>query len=220
MERAFDRIFIIMLENELESTVRQDPFMLDLETKGVRLSDYHGVAHPSQPNYIAAIAGVPILVDDKCKDIDRQNLVDLLEVKGVSWKAYLEDLPEDNKAVCISQDRLYFRKHNPYVPFDNNRNNPERLAKIVNARQLADDLAENAVPEFCWYTPNIQNDGHSPPDTSNGDFAGSVAFLSKFLQEFLPPLLNNADFMKGTLIVITFDESIPHADNQVYTTLL
>jgi acid phosphatase len=64
MERAFDRIFIIMLENELESTVRQDPFMLELESKGVRLSDYHGVAHPSQPNYIATIAGVPIVAAD------------------------------------------------------------------------------------------------------------------------------------------------------------
>ena len=220
MGRAFDRIFIIMLENELESTVRLDPFMLDLEAKGTRLSNYHGVAHPSQPNYIAAIAGIPILVDDNCKDIDRQNLIDLLEAKGVSWKAYMEDLPEDNKAVCISDDRLYFRKHNPFVSFNNIRNNPARLAKIVNARQLADDLSAKTVPEFCWYTPNIQNDGHSPPNTPNGDFAGSVAFLSKFLQDFLPPLLKNADFMKGTLIMITFDESIPHADNHVYATLL
>lgn len=89
MGRAFDRIFVIMVENELESTVPQDLFMLDLEANAVRLSDYHGVTHPSQPNYIAAIAGIPILVDDNCKDIDRQNLVDLLEAKGVSWKAYI-----------------------------------------------------------------------------------------------------------------------------------
>jgi hypothetical protein len=143
MERTFDRIFIIMLENELESTVRQDPFMLELESQGVRLSDYHGVAHPSQPNYLAMLAGVPIVADDTCQDIDRTNLVDLLEAKGVSWRAYLEDLPEGQKSVCISDDGLYFRKHNPFVSFDNIRNNAERLAKIVNASRLKEDLQAN-----------------------------------------------------------------------------
>src|SRR6266404_5756682 len=153
MERAFDRIFIIMLENELESTVRQNPFMLELESQGVRLSDYHGVAHPSQPNYIAAIAGVPIVADDSCQDIDRPNLVDLLEAKGITWRAYMEDLPEHDKAVCISADRLYFRKHNPFVSFNSVRNHPERLARIVNASRLKDDLTAKTLPQFGWYTP-------------------------------------------------------------------
>jgi hypothetical protein len=39
----------------------------------------------------------------------------------------MEDLPEDQKAVCISADRLYFRKHNPFVSFKSVRNNPGRL---------------------------------------------------------------------------------------------
>jgi hypothetical protein len=220
MERAFDRIFIIMLENELESTVRQDPFMLELESQGVRLSDYHGVAHPSQPNYIATIAGVPVVADDSCQDIDRPNLVDLLEAKGITWKAYIEDLPEDDKTVCISADRLYFRKHNPFISFNSVRNDPGRLAKIVNASRLKDDLAAKVLPQFCWYTPNIQNDGHTPPGVATGDFSHSVAFLSRWLKAFLPPLLGDPDFSKNTLVVITFDESIPHADNHVYTTLL
>jgi len=220
MERAFDRIFIIMLENELESTVRQDQFMLDLESQGVRLSDYHGVAHPSQPNYVATIAGVPIVADDNCQDIDRPNLVDLLEAKGITWKAYMEDLPEDQKSVCISADQLYFRKHNPFVSFNNIRNDPARLAKIVNASRLEDDLKANTMPQFCWFTPNIQNDGHTPPGTPPGDFSGDVAFLSQWLKGFLPPLLANPNFSKGTLVVVTFDESVPHADNHVYATLL
>src|SRR5262245_6572646 len=122
MARAFDRIFIIVLENELESTVRLDPFMLELESKGVRLSDYHGVAHPSQPNYLALTAGLPIVADDTCQDIEQRNLVDLLESKGITWKAYMENLPEDQKSICVSDDGLYFRKHNPFVSFNNIRN--------------------------------------------------------------------------------------------------
>ena len=220
MVPAFDRIFIIMFENELESAVLQDDYMRDLQARGVRLSDYHGVTHPSQPNYIAAIAGLPFVTDDTCQDIDATSIVDLLEAKGVTWKAYMEDLPEDKKAVCISADELYYRKHNPFVSLNNIRNNPDRLAKIVNAKRLQDDIDAGKLPQFCWYTPNIQNDGHSPPDASALHRWSGVEFLSQWLQGFIEPLLANSGFMKGTLVVVTFDESLPHADNHVYTTLL
>jgi Phosphoesterase family len=218
--RAFERVFIMIFENELESAVRQDEFMLALEARGVRLSDYHGVAHPSQPNYVAAIAGVPVVADDTVQDIDRPNLIDLLESKGITWKAYMENLPTTNKALAVSSDGLYFRKHNPFISFNNIRNDPSRLANIVNATELAADVAANRLPQFCWYTPNIQNDGHSPPSVQPGDSPRSVAFLSGWLKGFLPPLLGQPYFMDGTLVVIVFDESIPHADNHVYATLL
>jgi hypothetical protein len=220
MGRAFDRIFIIMFENELESAVLQDDYMRDLQGRGVRLSDYHGVTHPSQPNYVATVTGLPFVNDDTCQDIEATSVVDLLEAKGVTWKAYMEDLPEDDKAVCISADRLYFRKHDPFVSLNNIREDPERLAKIVNARRLQDDLDAGNLPQFCWYTPNIQNDGHSPPDASPLHRWNGVEFLSRWLRGFLEPLLANPGFMKGTLVVVNFDESLPHADNHVYAALL
>jgi acid phosphatase len=220
MVRAFDRVFIIMLENELESAAVQDDYMRSLQSRGVRLSDYHGVTHPSQPNYFAAVTGLPFVADDNCQDVEATSIVDLLELKGVTWKAYMEDLPEDHKAVCISADRLYFRKHNPFVSLNNIRTNPARLARIVNAKQLQDDVAAGDLPGFCWYTPNIQNDGHSPPDASPLHRWNAVEFISQWLRGFLEPLLANSAFTKGTLVVVTFDESIPHADNHVYAALL
>ena len=222
MTRAFERIFIIFLENKSEHAVLDNAFMKDLAARGVRLSKYFGVTHPSQPNYIAAIAGMPFVTDDNRHDINATNIVDLLEAKGVSWKAYMEDLPESDKTIHISKNRLYFRKHNPFVSFDNVRNNPTRLAKIVNAKHLQEDVQNNALPQYCWYTPNIQHDGHSPPD----DFQPSnplkhVNFIAQWLQGFLVPLLANKKFMKGTLVALTFDESIPYsADNHVYHVVL
>jgi phospholipase C len=220
MDRVFDRIFIIMLENELESAVRQDDYMRGLQDRGVRLSDSHGVTHPSQPNYFAAVAGLPFVTNDDCQDVEATSLVDLLEAKGITWRAYMEDLPENDKAVCVSSDRLYFRKHNPFVSFNNVRNNPARLANVVNASRLRADLDGGTVPQFCWYTPNIENDGHSPPNATPAHRWSGVTVLSRWLQGFLEPLLANRDFMKGTLMVVTFDESIPYEDNHVYTTLL
>ncbi len=220
MGRAFERVFIIMFENELESAVLQDDYMHGLQARGVRLSDYHGVTHPSQPNYVATVTGLPFVTDDTCQDIEATSVVDLLEAKGVTWKAYMEDLPENDKAVCISADRLYFRKHDPFVSLNNIRKNPGRLAKIVNAKRLQDDLDAGNLPQFCWYTPNIQNDGHSPPDASPLHRWSGVEFLSQWLRGFLEPLLANSGFMKGTLVVVNFDESLPHADNHVYAALL
>jgi hypothetical protein len=214
MKKLFDRILIIIFENELESAVRENPFMRELESKGVRMSEYYGVAHPSQPNYIAATSGNTFVTNDDCTDLDVTNIVDLLEHGKVTWKAYMEGLPQD-KAVCISEDSLYFRKHNPFVSYNNVRENPDRLAKIVNAAEFYNDFAACALPQFCWYTPNIFDDGHTPQ---------SIPDLANWLQEFWSNLKSHPkqfdQLMNESLVVITFDESIPHADNHIYTTLL
>jgi hypothetical protein len=219
MPKAFDRIFIVMFENQLVDAVLGNAFMKELAGRGAFFSQYFGVKHPSQPNYVAAIAGSPMgVVDDSKVDIDGTNLVDLLETKGVSWKAYIEDLPQDKTK---QSKGLYFRKHNPFVSFNNIRNDASRLARIVEAGQLTEDIASNALPQFAWYTPNIQNDGHTPPaNFEPGNPARNVDFLAGFLKGFIEPLLAKPGFTKGTLIIITFDESIPLSDNHIYTIAL
>jgi phospholipase C len=226
-KKAFDRIFIIIFENEHRTTVMANDYMKGLAARGVNLSNYFGVTHPSQPNYVAAIAGLPLVSGDKCpSDLPQTNIVDLLEAKGVTWKAYMEDLPEGNKpkidkAVCVSQDGLYFRKHNPFVSFNNIRNNPNRLSKIVNAKQFGVDVKNNALPQYSWFTPNIQNDGHSIPDDFQPNHPERrVNFLAQYLEGFLEPLLKNPKFTKGTLVAVIFDESFQSHDNQVYAALL
>jgi len=218
--KAFDRVFIIMFENQLADNVMQNPYMKSLATDGIYLYNYHGITHPSQPNYVASIAGSTLGVDDdSLRDLEGDNIVDLLEAKGVSWKAYIEDLPEDDKTT--HKKHKYYRKHNPFISFDNNRNNPARLENIVEAKQLAIDLQNNSLPEYCWYTPNIENDGHSIPfDFELFNPLRRVNFLARWLEGFLTTLLANPNFTRGTLVVVTFDESLPHDDNHVYTVLL
>jgi hypothetical protein len=70
MQRVFDRVFIIMFENELESAVLRDDYVRGLQGRGVRLGDDHGVTHPSQPNYAATVTGLPFVDDDTCQDIE------------------------------------------------------------------------------------------------------------------------------------------------------
>ena len=56
-------------------------------------------AHPSQPNYWTMTAGDYFgHKSDANFDLNVTNIVDLLEAKGLTWKAYQEDYPG---GVCV-----------------------------------------------------------------------------------------------------------------------
>ena len=56
-KKPFDRIIVVMSENQYRSDVMQDPFMKKLASAGCNITNYFGAFHPSQTNYIASIAG-------------------------------------------------------------------------------------------------------------------------------------------------------------------
>lgn len=53
----FDRFVTIWLENTDFTTAMADPNLSALAAKGVTLTNYMGVTHPSEPNYAACISG-------------------------------------------------------------------------------------------------------------------------------------------------------------------
>lgn len=205
MQPAFKRILIVFLENQPSGDVHEAPYLETLKSRGVFLKTYFGISHPSEPNYVAAISGSTFgIKDDNNYDFNKPTVVDLLEAKGVSWKAYMEDMPADDK--LAKKHGLYVRKHNPFVSFTTVTSRPERLAKVVNAGEFGHDLASNSLPQYCWYTPNLNNDGH---DTG-------IKHASEWLRGFLDPLLGKPEFAATTLVVVTFDERFPDSDNHVY----
>jgi phosphatidylinositol-3-phosphatase len=166
---ALDRIFVIMLENHSQSSVIDDPnapFLTGLAHQYAMADMYYGVTHPSMPNYIAALAGDNFgLQDDNDQNVvnlDRPNLVDQLEAQHVSWDAYMETLPANklDRFAPSSADPLYAKKHNPFVLFDDVKNNPARMDHVRDYSQLGADLNGPAAPQFVWITPNQCNDMH------------------------------------------------------------
>ena len=103
--------------------------------KGLLLTNFYGVASPSQPNYVAPASGDIfgansdsfILVDKNISTI-----VDLLEDKGVSWGDYNEGLPYSGFEGYKFDFGLYERKHNLLARFDSIRLVPERIARVKN----------------------------------------------------------------------------------------
>ncbi|MGI8695259.1 MAG: alkaline phosphatase family protein [Mycobacteriales bacterium] len=170
---ALDHIFVIMLENHSRSSVIDDanaPYLTHLAHAYGMGDKYYGVTHPSMPNYIATIGGDNFgLQDDNDQNVvnlDRPNLVDQLEAHRVGWDAYMQTLPAnklDRFGPTLpdgTQAPLYAKKHNPFVLFDDVKNNPARMAHVRDYRRLGADLDSGHAPQFVWITPNQCNDMH------------------------------------------------------------
>ncbi|KAJ3098519.1 hypothetical protein HK100_005087, partial [Physocladia obscura] len=151
---------VIFLENEDEGNVLEDTYMgTTLTGQGYFMSNYDGVTHPSQPNYIAYISGSQNgCTSDSNINIAKSNVADLLESKGFTWKNYAESYP--GNCYTGANTGTYYRKHTPFISFTDISKNSTRCANIVPATQLATDEAAGTLPNFIFYTPDINNDGH------------------------------------------------------------
>ena len=208
-DHGIKKVIWIVLENTNVSDALKDPFLAELVQRGSLMQSMTGESHPSEPNYVAMIAGdtMGVFADDDV-NLSGNHLGDLLEQKGKTWKAYAEGFPGN----CFSGSTSgnYARKHVPFISFINISQNPSRCENIVDGTQFDQDLAAGTLPDYSMYTPDLQNDGH---DTN-------VTFASKFLEQKFGALIRDADFMKDKLIVVTFDESETYFSNNIYTVLL
>ncbi|KAM0786985.1 hypothetical protein ACM66B_002403 [Microbotryomycetes sp. NB124-2] len=223
--KAFNRFIQIWLENTDYASAASSPVFQNLTERGLLLSSYYGVTHPSEPNYISAVAGDFFgMSDDRFYAIPRNvsTIVDLLEAKNVSWASYQENLPydgytafnytENNYLSGEGSYTYYVRKHNPTIIFDSVASQPERALRHRNFNDFAVDVNADALPQWVFITPNLVNDAH---DTN-------IDFTSQWLEYFLYPLLENESFNSNeTLVLLTFDESETYTiNNQVYTIAL
>ena len=137
---SFERVVVVVLENENASSAIAQPFLKRLAKQGAYLSAYRAITHPSQPNYIAMVAGDTHGVEnDSNVDLDVRHLGDLLEARGLRWKVYAEGYPGS----CRLDPRIgaYVRRHVPFISFKNVQNDPARCANIVCEAQFFDDVA-------------------------------------------------------------------------------
>lgn len=170
--KQFDHLFVIMLENHSKSSVIDDanaPYLTSLAHKYSMADNYYGVTHPSMPNYIATIAGDNYGIQDdndqNVVNLNRVNLVDQLESHHISWDAYMDTLPTNKldrfgPTVDGAQVPLYAKKHDPFVLFDDIKNNPQRMSHVRAYTDLKADLNTRSTPQFVWITPNQCNDMH------------------------------------------------------------
>jgi len=231
-----DRIFVIMLENHSQSSVignKNAPFINQLAKNNVMADHYYGVTHPSMPNYIASIAGDTFGIqddeDENVVNLKRKNLVDQLEAHDVRWAAYMETLPPNKLARYWPQKsdgtdiKLYAKKHNPFVLFDDVKNDPKRMSHVRDYSRMATDLSKRNAPQFVWISPNQCNDMHGGvydsvaghPETpcpygSAKDDANDSALKQKadaFVKQAVHTIRTSKAWSRHSAIVIVTDEN-------------
>jgi hypothetical protein len=206
----FDRVLIIVLENQNFGSVMKNAYMNRLADEGACFTRFRGLAHPSYPNYLALITGrLYHTKGDHQQDVRDDTLAETLTAANLTWKNYAEGFPGG----CFACDRRgrYVRKHVPFMSVVSVRH--AQCERVVDGRQFHTDLAAGAMPNYAFYSPDVKNDGH---DTG-------IAYSSKWLKGFLEPFRHDPDRTKGLLIVVTYDESKndpPGDPNHIYTVFL
>ena len=221
--KNFQHVFVIMMENTSFTSLIGNPnapwINFAAATYGFA-TNYTGVAHPSQPNYIAATSGSTNgVINDDDVTINVTNIVDQIEGSGRTWKAYMQSFslcstPLDH--ACGNQ--LYERKHNPFISYTDVQNNPARVANIVDFSQFSTDLANKNVPDFSWISPDQCNDMHGRGGPSSdpcnfGNVQGLIATGDAFLSSTVSAIMSSSAFNGNSVIIITWDESdFPFSD--------
>jgi phospholipase C len=157
-------------------------------------TNFYGIRHPSLPNYLALTGGATFGVTSDCTTchVRAKNLVDELESAGISWKAYMESMPEPCYRSASADG--YAKKHNPFVYYDSITKNRRKCSKVVPYPELATDLRRGRLPTFVWITPNECNDTHDC-SMKTGD---------RYLAHLVPPLLH--ELGPHGVLFLTWDE--------------
>src|SRR2546425_1990357 len=189
-----------------------DPYMASLANNYAIGSQYLGVNHFSQANYLALLGGDTFgCGNNGCPPVSNPNLVDRLEAAGLTWKGYME-----NQNVASGCDNTYHEpytlEHNPFVGFTDILNNPTRCSNIVLANPtsctvtdcaLVNDLNSASAPNLMWLTPNNCNNMHG----FTGICASSIPTGDNYLKSLVPNILNSQTFTAHrSALFIVFDE--------------
>src|ERR1700757_1324391 len=158
------------------------------------------LSHPSLPNYLGLTSGS---IYNNPQDTTPQDgtypgpqLTDELTGAGISWKAYMQDMP----SACDLTDQFgpanYDVNHNPFMYYGTIRNNSSQCNRVVPYTQLTSDLNSGAAPSFIWVTPNLLNDMHD----------GTPAEGDSFLKGLVGQVEASSWWTAGSRIIITWDE--------------
>jgi|SRR5579859_63656 len=220
----FTNVFVILMENTSLSTLTPAmkngtaPNLAAMAAKYATGSDYHGVAHPSLPNYVALTSGdvQGIACDCKadpaggsCNDLTCNLLLgscgcvqkvthlgDQLEAAHLTWMDYGEDMGTP----CNRTDSgNYAVRHNPFLYYDDVQSDAARCAAhVVDFTQL--DPA--SPPRFAFIAPNLVDDMHNPDPTNSTNIPDGDTWIGPHVAS----IVASAAYTKGGLLVVVWDE--------------
>ncbi len=214
--RAFDHVWIYVLENTTydEVTAQSMPYFSSLA--GVHLTKMYGVAHQSLGNYIAMASGhapnaatkADCLQYNCLYDIgEDENIADQLEAAGLTWKAYMDGMAKPcatpKEGALDAYLVGYATRHNPFMYYRGIVDDTSRCAAHVRPfPDLAKDQAAGNVANYNFIAPDTCHDGHD--DSKAGC---KLTDADNWLRQQLPAVLASTAYRDGGAVFVTFDEA-------------
>ena len=205
----YDHVVVIVEENTGYRTIVERgwaPKLAALAHDYGSATQMYAETHPSEGNYVALLGGDTFGIRDDdawycmpgsarafCSHandagyaahlIEGPNLATQLRAKRLTWRAYLEDIPEPGSLAIMSSGNasappaLYAAKHTGFTNFASVHRDADLARELVGFDALRADLRTGALPAFALVVPNQCNEmhgigaAHVPPDCSGSDEA-------------------------------------------------
>ncbi|HZP03601.1 MAG TPA: alkaline phosphatase family protein [Terracidiphilus sp.] len=197
-------VILVMEENQNYSTVAGNtaawPNLNRLIGNGALATNYYANSHPSIGNYFMLTTGQLLTTDDGSTAVwDVDNIARRMLAAGIPFKVYAEGITQ---GYLGGDTGLYLIRHNPFAMLSDVASNPQ----IANATlwpfsQFAKDAANDALPQFSFIVPDVDDDAHN----------GTPQQADSWLQTNVVNLLSNDPaFQPGGdgLLIIDFDEAL------------
>ena len=193
----FPGTWLNMLQVPLLPTV--DTYIRSLADHSAVFTNSHGIAHPSQPNYLALFSGSTQGVTSDATPrttFSAPSLGGQLTAAGDSFVGYSEGLP--HAGYTGNDVGEYVRHHNPWVNFAD--------VPAASNRSLARFRNFSNLPTVSFVIPNIDHDMHS----------GSVRTGDQWLQSHIGSYAKWAR-KHNSLLIVEWDEDNGTPSNHVAT---
>jgi Phosphoesterase family len=214
-DSGIQHIIWVWFENRetTQITAATAPYFTSFAAANVNLTNFYGVSHPSEPNYLDGFSGSNQGVTNDGHytfPASTGNLAKQLAAAGKSWRVYAQDYPStcfdgDSSSGGVDGPGLagqYVRKHNPAISFESVRLDSTQCAYIQRLANF------DPTVNFALVVPNLINDMHD----------GTTAQGDAFLQAFVPLVTASPDW-DHTLLIVTFDEGTTNTNGggHIYT---
>jgi len=220
----FTSVYLVLMENTSLSTLQPAmqngtaPNLATLAAEFATGSDYHGVAHPSLPNYVALTSGGTQGITCDCEaapgmgacsitncnlvlgtcscEASATNLGDQLDAAHKTWM----DFGESMGTPCnVTDSGNYAVRHNPFLYYADIQGDSTRCsAHVVDFS----GFKVTSPAAFNFIAPNLVDDMHNPDPTTSVNIPDGDTWIGPQADA----IVGSSAYKAGGLLVIVWDE--------------
>ena len=207
--RRVDKLLVFVVENHSLGEMRRGlPYVQGLARRYGYAADYHGLTHPSLPNYLAMVGGSTFGVRDDASPtshrIHAPTVFGRALAHGSTATVYADAMA--SRCRTVNGPGRYAVRHNPWTYFVDERSACQ--GHDLPLRRLAGDVDAGALPAVGMVVPDLCHDAHDC----------ALASADRWLRQRIGQVLRGPDWASGHLaVVVTADEDDNHHGNRVLT---